>query len=92
VPDENNADVMIQQIKERKQLYQDVFESPNGKKVLEDLSRHAFINKTTLNENSNRMAFSEGMRSLVLHIQNMMKIDIEKTTELIKKQSEVDNV
>lgn len=89
--EEGKVQEHIQKIKERKQIYQNVFESPDGKNVLEDLARHAFGSKTTFNENSNRMAYNEGQRSIILHIQNMMRIDIEKTREMLKKQQGVDN-
>lgn len=96
MPDEilnEDSQKMIQEIKERKQLYQNVFESPDGKKVLEEISRYAFVHKTTYNDNPHRMAFNEGQRSILLHIQSMMKIDIDRTSELIKKQQkESDNV
>ena len=78
----------MQEIKERKQMYLTVFDSAEGKKVLEDLSRLAFINRTTFNENPQKMAFHEGQRSIILHIQSMMKIDLEKTEAMIKKQSQ----
>ena len=83
----------IQQIKELKQLYQNVFESPDGKKILDDLSRKCFINRTTLNESQIQMAFNEGQRSIVLHIQTMMRLDIDKIKEhLDKQEKENDNV
>lgn len=87
MPEDNVKDFM-QQVKEKKQLYQNVFESPDGAKVLEDLSKTAFANKTTFNENPNKMAFNEGQRSIILHIKNMMKIDLEKTESLVKKQQQ----
>lgn len=82
----NEVQKVMQEIKERKQLYQNVFESPDGKRVLEDLSRHAFIRKTTFSENPQRTAFNEGQRSMVLHIQSMMAVDLERTKKLLEKQ------
>ena len=86
----------IQKIKELKQLYQNVFESVDGKKVLEHLENKLFIKRSTLNSDSLRMAFNEGQRSVVLHIRNMMNIDIEATEKLIEQQQkelgENDNV
>lgn len=82
----DDAKKLMQEITERKQLYQNVFESPDGKKVLEDLSRQAFGKKTTFNENANKMAFNEGQRSIVLHINSIMTIDLKRTEDLIKKQ------
>ena len=70
----------IQKIKELKQLYQNVFESVDGKKVLEHLENKLFIKRSTLNSDSLRM----------------MNIDIEATEKLIEQQQkelgENDNV
>lgn len=90
--EEANQQELITKVKERKQLYLNVFDTPDGQKVLEDLERHAFIHKTTLNTDSLRMVFNEGQRSMVLHIKNFMKIDIEKTAERIREQQGGDNV
>lgn len=83
----------VQEIKELKQLYINVFEGEDGKKVLADLSKKCFVFRTTLDNSQARMAFNEGQRSIVLHIQNMMKLDIDKIEQEIKKQQkENDNV
>lgn len=82
----------MQQIRERKQLYQSVFESSDGEKVLEDLNKRAFGIRSTFHENPQRMAFNEGQRSIILHIKGMMNIDIKKTESLIKQQQGENNV
>lgn len=75
----------VQEIKELKQLYLNVFDSADGKKVLEDLSKKLYVYRTPFDENSNNMSFKVGQQSVILHIKNMMNIDIKKTEELINK-------
>ena len=68
----------LEQLKALKKSYLNTFSSENGKKVLDDLKRHCFINGTTFNEKSLRMAFNEGQRSIYLHINSMMQFDFTK--------------
>jgi len=90
---DSRQDEFVTKIKERKQTYVNTFETESGKKVLEDLEKRAFIHQPSFNVNPQQMAFNEGQRSIVLHIQNMMKIDIEATEKLYKaQQKESDNV
>ena len=60
-----------QQLEEREkrllQAYKQVFESPNGKAVLEDL-KNVFYNRTSLDENPNVVVANEGKRFVVLYI------------------------
>lgn len=92
-PLDDKQEEFMQKVRERKQSYVDTFESAAGLKVLEDLSRLAFANRTTFDANPQQMAFNEGQRSVVLHIINSMKIDLEKTEKLLKTQNEgEDNV
>ena len=78
----------IDRIREVKQLYIDVFENDNGKKLLEELEKRCFIHRSTFNKDGMAMAFNEGQRSIILHIKNMMKIDIEATKKLIEAQEQ----
>lgn len=84
----------INKITSLKQDYVDVFEGEAGKRVLDDLAKRCFIFKSTLDKDTNRMAFNEGQRSIVLHIQNTLKIDIEKTKKFMLEQNKegADNV
>ena len=53
--------------------YKQVFESDNGKKVLEDLERRCGYHTTThIKGDSHESAFLEGTRSVVLFIKNML--------------------
>ena len=62
--------------KDLKQLnldYKQVFESDNGKKVLEDLEKRCSYHTTThIKGDSHESAFLEGTRSVVLFIKNML--------------------
>ena len=53
--------------------YKQVFESDNGKKVLEDLEKRcSYHNTTHIKGDSHESAFLEGTRSVVLFIKNML--------------------
>ena len=53
--------------------YKQVFESDNGKKVLEDLEKRCSYHTTThIKGDSHESAFLEGTRSVVLFIKNML--------------------
>jgi hypothetical protein len=83
----NNTQVeYITQLETLKKNYCEVFAGNSGKFVLEDLSKYCFARKTTFSKEALEMAFREGQRSILLHIQNIQEIDIEKTQQLLKKQ------
>ncbi len=53
--------------------YKQVFNSDNGKKVLEDLERRCSYHTTThIKGDSHESAFLEGTRSVILFIKNML--------------------
>lgn len=56
-------------------LYQNVFGSPEGQLVLEDLKGRCFIYQTTANADSHKTFWQEGMRSIMLHIQGQIDLD-----------------
>ena len=64
-----------------KQAYSEVFLTPNGQTVLEDLKRVAFFNSTTINQIPHIMGFNEGQRAVVLHIISRMNLDVLKLKE-----------
>lgn len=78
----------IEKIQQLKNAYIEVFGSDRGKIVLEDLGRKCFAHRPTFSGENGRMAFNEGQRSVLLHIENMQKINIERTKELMRKQKE----
>lgn len=51
--------------------YENVFNSPDGKIVFDDILRSCFIYKTTFDKDASVMANNEGKRELALHIQYM---------------------
>ncbi len=51
--------------------YERVFGTPEGKRVLDDLKVSAFFTATSYNSDTHLMAYNEGARTLVLHIENM---------------------
>ncbi len=51
--------------------YEKVFNSPEGKRVLADLSRSCFYNRTFFTSYSLELANNEGKRSIFLHIREM---------------------
>ncbi|MCK9326774.1 MAG: hypothetical protein M0P69_14880 [Bacteroidales bacterium] len=60
----------IEQIRED---YRRVFSTASGKRVLEDLKVSAYYNKTSFSLDALQMAYNEGARTVVLHIENMSK-------------------
>ena len=92
---ENPQDKSLQIIREQKQLYLTVFDNPDGKALLNELSIRAFEKRTTFNKDSHQTAFNEGQRSIVLHIKNMLILDVDKLERSMKaqqKQQGGDNV
>ena len=68
--------------------YKRVFQSPTGKKVLEDLKRRCYFDKTTFEKgDTHHSAFKEGKRYVLLQILNMIDMDIE----VLKKSMEQNN-
>ena len=60
-------------LKQLNLVYKQVFESDNGKKVLEDLEKRCSYHTTThIKGDSHESAFLEGTRSVVLFIKNML--------------------
>lgn len=62
------------EIKKKIGDYQKVFQSEEGKAVLEDLKKYAFFNATTFNteEPEKSIFFKEGMRNIVLYIEKII--------------------
>jgi len=66
--------------------YRKVFESPDGKRVLEDLERVTNFNRQSYDPNSDRnTCFNLGQREVILHIKRKMKADVEKPETVINK-------
>lgn len=68
-------------------LYQQVFESVEGIRVLHDLMKSCHILGTTFDANPIEMAYREGERSVVLRILRTLKTNPEKILRLIEEGS-----
>ena len=65
--------------------YKNVFSSPEGKIVLEDLERIHHVHSTIFNPNvENSIYFAEGERNVVLRIKALMAKDISQLDERMK--------
>lgn len=73
------------QLTENQQLYQRVFNTNDGKLVLADLKKRCFIDHTTYDDNHGRMSFSEGRRSIYVHITNILNKDLKSIIEELTK-------
>ena len=59
--------------KELKATYKSVFESDDGKQVLEDMEKRVGLWRTSYVPDSNETAFREGQRDVVLFIHATLK-------------------
>jgi len=57
--------------------YSKTFSSEEGQIVLEDLQKICFKNSSTINEVPIVMAFNEGHRAVMLHIETRMKMTLK---------------
>lgn len=85
MPDES-VEKHLGKFRQLKQAYTDTFSKDSGITVFKDLARKCFEHKTTFSNDALEMARNEGMRSVLLHIENMQKIDIEATKQMLEKQ------
>jgi len=68
---------------ERIRAYKRVFESEDGKRVLQDLMKSCHVFSSTMDANPHELAYREGERSTVLRIMRTLNIDpaeLEKAT------------
>ena len=77
----------LAELEQMKKDYLNVFSTVAGKQVLENLENVCFIHKTTFTKDTNGLtiAFHEGMRFVVVHIKNMMTMNIETLKKLATK-------
>jgi len=61
--------------KERKELYNVVFNTPEGNQVLADLCKKYYVHSTTFSKENNeyQMAYKEGQRRVMLYILNLLE-------------------
>lgn len=70
------------------QAYKDVFETPQGEKVLFDLmDRYSMLMPTYSSKDSTEdMVFREGQRSVTLRILTMIETDMKRLHQIIKER------
>ena len=68
--------------------YQKVFNSPEGKEVLEDIFKDSGMMDSSYNGNANDTMFNEGRRSVCLRILKFITTDHEKYMTLVTKTLE----
>lgn len=73
------------QIAANQQLYKRVFDNEDGKAVLKDLEKRCFVNFTTYNDSHGQMSFSEGRRSIYIHIKNLIEKNLTQILEDLTK-------
>jgi len=66
--------------------YRKLFSSEDGKAVKEHLEGYCFVRTPTIDDSSTRMAFNEGKRAVILHIETMLKMDFSKMAEAKKRR------
>jgi hypothetical protein len=79
--DEKNTEAL----KQLKKDYLAVFSSEAGKRVLSNLEKICYIYRTTFSSQEGRTLLNEGMRFVVVHIKNMMTLDLEQLKKLSLK-------
>jgi len=64
-------------LKQLRQDYQSVFGTPTGKRVLADMRKHFFVDRTThVPGDSHGASLNEGLRMAFLHIMNRQRKDL----------------
>lgn len=64
--------------------YKRLFETPDGRTVMDDLEKRGCFMRSTFAMDRGRTVFNEGRRSLVLHMKHMLD-----ETNFINKENEI---
>jgi len=78
---------VLEEDKRLRQKYNVVFSSPQGKEVLEDLKdmfffkRSTFVPSQVAEAGTTPMAYNEGQRMVIMHIEEMMRVAEEEEGE-----------
>jgi hypothetical protein len=64
---------MNKELNDNIKIFQRVFKSPDGEKVLEDLEKRCNVFTTSFSNDSHETAFRKGQRSVVLFIKSTLK-------------------
>lgn len=68
--------------------YKEVFETPAGKLVLEDLARECGLLRNTYHGKTDDLLFNEGKRNVGLYILANTNVDLKQLTELLRQSQE----
>ena len=71
--------------------YKRVFDTQDGKKVLEDMFRACNFTTTSFTPDPYQTAFNEGARSVVLRLLDTLNINVEQLEKYFKKQEELED-
>jgi len=71
--------------------YQTVFNSEAGQRVLEDLKKTCFYYSPTIDAEPHVMAFNEGQRATMLHIETKIKLSVVKIKELENERGQTES-
>lgn len=63
----------MDEVKKLREKYQKVFAQGDGAEVLQDLELRFHIHNTTMDNNTNNLAYLEGQRTVILFLKNMIK-------------------
>ena len=82
-----NDKIATMTIEEMSASYKDVFSSPSGKLVLQDLKNRCYVKAPTYTApnsvNPDEVLVREGMRSVYLHIQTLIEYEAPTSREVI---------
>ena len=71
------------------QAYRQVFSSPEGKEVLNDLCKACHVYHSHMDPNPHELAYKEGERSVVLRILRTIEVDPFELDRMLKKQNDL---
>jgi hypothetical protein len=71
--------------------YTEVFKSEAGQRVLADLKRTCFYYTPTLDVMPHVMAYNEGQRNVILHIETKLKLSLVKIKELENERGQLES-
>ena len=69
--------------------YLQVFNTDTGRVVLEDLKKKCFVYDTTYTGDASTSLVNEGMRRVLLHVENIMTLDLDKELAKLEEINDV---
>ena len=77
-----------QTLRQRAIDYQEVFNSPGGRRVLVDLMKRFHVLQPSYDRNPHETAFREGERNAVLYILTVLNINEDSLLQMIKEMED----